>query len=85
MTTIQYFLLFSFISNNLTNYGRRHLTHSYKVSCFWDTLYVNTYFESVSRLPIPQFHGYKVCTLYKSVGLFSKILDRSKIFFPTKL
>ena len=39
MTPIQYFLLFSFVSNNLTNYERRHFKPFTNCHVSWDTLY----------------------------------------------
>ena len=39
MTAMLYFLLFSFVSKNLTNYGRRHLNLFTNCHVSWDTLY----------------------------------------------
>ena len=41
MTAIQYLLLFSLVSNNLTNYGRRHFKLFTDCYVSWDTLYKN--------------------------------------------
>ena len=38
MTAMLYFLLFSFVSMNLTNYGRRHLKLFTNCHVSWDTL-----------------------------------------------
>ena len=38
MTDMLYFLLFSFVSQNLTNYGRRHLKLCTNCHVSWDTL-----------------------------------------------
>ena len=40
MTTMLYFLLFSSVSKNLTNYGRRHLKLFTNCHVSWDTLYI---------------------------------------------
>ena len=40
MTAMLYFLLFSFVSKNLTNYGRRHLKLFTNCHVSWDTLYI---------------------------------------------
>jgi len=40
MTAIQYLLLLFLVSNNLTNYGRRHLKLFTDCHVFWDTLYI---------------------------------------------
>ena len=42
MTAMLYFLLFSFVSKNLTNYGRRHLKLFTNCHVSWDTLYVHS-------------------------------------------
>ena len=41
MTAMFYFSLFSFVSQNLTNYGRRHLKLFTNCHVSWDTLYVH--------------------------------------------
>ena len=40
MTAMLYFLLFSFVSKNLTNYGRRHLKLFTNCHVSWGTLYL---------------------------------------------
>ena len=40
MTTMLYFILFSSVSKNLTNYGRRHLKLFTNCHVSWDTLYI---------------------------------------------
>ena len=40
MTAMLYFLLFSFVSKNLTNYRRRHLKLFTNCHVSWDTLYI---------------------------------------------
>ena len=44
MTAMLYFLLFSFVSQNLTNYGRRHLKLFTNCHVSWDTLYIYVHF-----------------------------------------
>ena len=41
MTTMGYYLLFSLVLNNLTNYGRRHLKLCTNCHVSWDTLYLS--------------------------------------------
>ena len=40
ITAMLYFLLFPFVSKNLTNYGRRHLKLFTNCHVLWDTLYI---------------------------------------------
>ena len=42
MTAMFYLLLFSFVSKNLTNYGRRHLKLFTNCHVSWDTMYIIT-------------------------------------------
>ena len=53
MTVMLYFLLFSFVSKNLTNYGRRHLKLFTNCHVSWDTLYI-CYIESLKA----RFYNY---------------------------
>ena len=41
MTAMLYFLLFSLVWKNLTNYGRRHLKLFTNCHVSWDTLYIH--------------------------------------------
>ena len=57
MTAMLYFFLFSFVSKNLTNYGRRHLK-LFNCHVSWDTLYIcNNYVEtSIDGFPQHQLN-----------------------------
>ena len=47
MTAMLYFLLFSFVSKNLTNYERRHLKLFTNYHVSWDTLHLNYFVRTI--------------------------------------
>ena len=46
MAGIKMFIIFSWGSNNLTNYGKRHFKLFTNCHVSWDILYLHTYSES---------------------------------------
>ena len=80
MTAIQYLLLFSLVSNNLTNYGRRHFKLFTNCYVSWDTLYYPFYLQQARLAPISIL---EVLSLLPPTSQFSSQLHTGGTIHPT--
>ena len=93
MTAILYFLFFSFVSKNLTNYERRHLKLFTNCHVSWDTLYVLMHLKHLKRVllkcfvkQLPHFsnisgHMFQIISRYSFAKLDSAVNYKQRTFF----